>query len=313
MPNPTIIVHGGAGAIQDYSWNEYQLGTNAAAQTGQAVLDRGGSALDAAIASVINLEDNVTFNAGTGSALNRAGQVECDAFVMRSDFACGAISGVSTVRNPVTLARAVLEQTPHHFLIAAGATEFARQAGVVLCSPQDLITERRQARYEELIRRGGDFAHNFDPEAADDPVHSLTGDETSDTVGACAIDREGRIAVASSTGGIMLKMPGRVGDTPVVGCGSYCGPAGAVTCTGHGEAVMRLCLAKYVYDLMDGGSPADEAAQRGIRHLVDLVQGVAGLIVLDRQGRRAWATSTARIAVGIPEELVDTRSGVREL
>jgi beta-aspartyl-peptidase (threonine type) len=312
MPIPTIIVHGGAGAIMDQSWSVYQQGVHEAARLGQSMLECGASALDAAVAAVINLEDNETFNAGRGSALNQLGEVECDAFVMRSDLHSGAVSGISNVLNPVTLARAVLEQTPHHLLVGAGAMEFAKHCGVVLCQPQDLVTERRRIRYAELIKRGGDFATNFDPEASDDPVAAGTGDETCDTVGACAIDAGGRIAVAGSTGGIMLKMPGRAGDTPVVGSGSYCGPAGAITCTGHGEAVMRLCLAKYAYDLLERGSSAFEAAERAIDLLVERVQGVAGLIAVDSEGRRAWCTSTKRIAVGINEEVLDSRRGTRE-
>jgi L-asparaginase / beta-aspartyl-peptidase len=226
------------------------------------------------------------------------------------DLHSGAIAGLQNVRNPVFAARAVLEQTAHHFLAGNGARRFAESCGVELCSMEELMVPRRIERYRQLMERGASFEGALDLEASDDPIY--VGDETSDTVGACAIDASGRLAVASSTGGIMLKTPGRVGDVPVVGTGNYCGPAGAITCTGHGEAVMRVCLAKYVYDQLEQGRTAAEAARMGIDLLIKRVQGAAGLIVVDSQGRRAWATSTPRISVGIPEEILDQRSGVRD-
>lgn len=305
MPKPVIIVHGGAGSIQPYIWEEFRAGSHSAAQAGQQVLDTGGHALDAAIAAVRYMEDDIAFNAGTGSALNRLGSVECDALVMTDDLRCGAVAGISGVRNPIDLARIVLEQTPHVLIVGEGAIRLASQNGLELCDPAEMIVERRLARFQQMIESKAEF--EFDPEkdATDDVIpHS-----TSDTVGACALDSRGRLAVASSTGGMALKLPGRAGDTPIIGGGSYCGPAGAVTCTGHGEAAMRTCLAKYAYDLLAQGVDAQDAADRAVSHLVDTIDGRAGLILLDTAGNRAWATSTRRISVGIPEDMPESNHG----
>jgi len=310
MPRPTIIVHGGAGAIQPQVWQEYKTGVHRAAQCGQRALDAGATALDAAIEAVVAMEDDPTFNAGTGSCLTRAGVVECDALVMRDDLTIGAVACVSGVRNPVLLARAVMEGTAHHLVGGPAALDFARSSGIELCDPADLVIERRRKRWEELIAMGAAFHEQFNPEEAhDDPMSERGEGATGDTVGACAMDAAGRIAVAASTGGIMLKLPGRVGDTPLVGCGSYCGPAGAATCTGHGESAMRVCLAKYVYDLLACGQDALSAARHGVEHAVRAVDGKIGVIVLDTQGNRAWATSTMRIAAGVPEHEVDATEG----
>jgi len=158
-----------------------------------------------------------------------------------------------------------------------------------------------------MVAAGMLYEEQFNPEEAHDDPHPE--DNGGDTVGACAIDAQGHLAAASSTGGIMLKLPGRAGDTPVIGSGGYCGPAGAISCTGHGESVMRVCLAKHAYDLMAAGTDAAEAAMKSVEHLVDTVKGIAGLVVVDRWGNRGWATSTERIAVGVPEREIDAREG----
>ncbi len=310
MPKPTIIVHGGAGAIQPLVWEEYKRGAREAAACGQALLDGGGSALDAAIAATRFMEDHHTFNAGTGSCLNRDGVVECDALVMTDDRRTGAVASVTGVRNPVLLARVVLEHTAHNLIVGAGAVDLARQHGIELCGPEQMAIPRRKLRWAELKEKGMSFEQEINPEEAhDDPEGVAGGEETSDTVGACTLDGAGHFAVASSTGGIMMKLPGRVGDCPIVGAGNYCGPAGSVACTGHGEAAMRVCLAKYVYDLLELGANAPEATQRGIDHVVAEVAGFVGVIAIDRDGQRGWCTSTNRIAVGIPECVLDANTG----
>jgi beta-aspartyl-peptidase (threonine type) len=284
------------------------------------VLDAGGAALDAAIAAALFMEDHHTFNAGTGSCLNRAGMVECDALVMCDDLRTGAVAGVSGVRNPVLLARAVMEHTAHNLIAGPGAVALARRHDIPLCDPAEMAIPRRRLRWEQLLEKGMTFEQEINPEEAhDDPVHGEThgatahgrivGEETSDTIGACALDMHGHLAVTSSTGGIMMKMPGRIGDCPIAGAGNYCGPAGAVACTGHGEAAMRVCLAKYVYDLLELGANAPEAAERGIDHVVNAVDGFVGVIVLDRLGHRGWCTSTNRIAVGVAERILDANAG----
>jgi L-asparaginase / beta-aspartyl-peptidase len=314
VPEPTIIVHGGAGAIQPLVWEEYKRGAREAAACGQALLDAGGTALDAAIAATRFMEDHHTFNAGTGSCLNRDGVVECDALVMCDDLRTGAVAGVIGVRAPVLLARVVMEHTAHNLVAGAGAIELARQHGVELCDPSEMAVPRRKLRWAELKAKGLTFEQEINPEEAHDDPEGIAGtqEETSDTVGACTLDAQGRFAVTSSTGGIMMKMPGRIGDCPIVGAGNYCGPAGSVACTGHGEAAMRVCLAKYVYDLLELGASAPEATERGIDHVVAQVGGFVGVIAIDRAGHRGWCTSTNRIAVGIPERVLDANAGAAQ-
>ena len=274
------------------------------------MLDAGHSALDAVVTAVVELENNPTFNAGYGSSLTTAGLPECDAFVMTDRLHSGAVGSVSGVRNCVVLARYVLEETPHEFIAGAGAVELATLAGIDVCDPRELIVPRRYEQWQELMAKDASFEKTMYLESAAEPVApGEFSPEQADTVGACAIDVHGHIAVASSTGGIMLKMPGRIGDTPVIGSGSYCGPAGAVTATGHGEACMRICLAKYIYDQMEGGASAIEAARAGVAHMVERVEGRAGVIVLDRHGGRAWSTSTSRIAAAVPELTIDSPEG----
>jgi beta-aspartyl-peptidase (threonine type) len=251
------------------------------------------------------MEDVNAFIAGTGSALNREGTVECDALVMTDDRQCGAVAGVLGVRNPIDLARVVLEQTPHLLIVGEGAVRLAKLHRLQLCDPADMIVKRRLERYKQMIQTKADF--EFDPEK--DATDDVIPDSTSDTVGACALDRNGNLAVASSTGGMALKLPGRAGDTPIIGGGSYCGPAGAATCTGHGEAAMRVCLAKHAYDLLDRGVDVGEAARRSVEHLVEAVDGRAGLILLDRAGNRAWATSTRRISIGLVDGMPEDNHG----
>lgn len=308
MVKPVIIVHGGAGSIQPYIWERFRQHAHQVAVVGQHLLNEGASALDAVIAAVKLMEDDVTFNAGTGSALNADGVVECDAFVMTSALGSGAVASVQGVRNPVELARTVMEKTHHLLVVGGGAERLGREHDLELVDPAAMITVRRLARWQEMHEQGRSFDDDPEREATDDPPDNTEADE-GDTVGACTLDCHGHMAVANSSGGIVMKMPGRVGDVPVIGSGGYCGPAGGVACTGHGEPVMRLCLAKYAYDLLAGGMPASAAVKQAVKHLVDTVNGRAGLIMMDSQGNRAWATSTAHIGVGVPECVPDDVSG----
>ena len=215
---------------------------------------------------------------------------------------------MTNIKNPIRLARVVMDHSVHHIIAGEATSRLADSFDIEKIDPHDLIVSRRRRRWEEMMDKGLKFMVDPELESSDDPEHPEEEDGC-DTVGACAIDRNGQIAVAGSTGGLMLKFPGRVGDTPVPGSGSYAGPAGAVACTGHGEAVMKLCLAKYCYDLLEQGVSAEEATRLSVEHLVDKLNGFAGLIAISSSGERAWATSTPNIPVGIPEELLDDRSG----
>ena len=276
---PSIIVHGGAGADPADGPTELRQGMRTAVEAGWRILSEGGRALDAVEAAVRALEDHPRFNAGRGSVLTGAGTVEMDASIMEGDrLQCGAVGAVTRVPNPISLARRVLEDGRHALLVSAGADAFARAAGFVECSPEDLITDRQRRRWDTAR-----------PVAVD----------ARGTVGAVAIDRHGAAAAATSTGGTWGKEPGRVGDSALIGSGTYADSAlGAVSCTGDGEAIIRVVLARRTLDfLKDAGDP-EYAAGVAVDLLVDEGRGAGGLIVVDWRGRTAWAHSTPFMPVG---------------
>ena len=272
---PSIIVHGGAGADPKDAPDELREGMRAAVEAGWQILRGGGRALDAVEAAVRSLEDHPRFNAGRGSVLTSAGGVEMDASIMDGDrLACGAVGAVSRLPNPISLARRVLEDGRHVLLVSEGAEAFARAEGFVECALEDLITERQRGRW------------NGDRSAA-------VGADAGGTVGAGAIDRHGAVAAATSTGGTWGKRPGRVGDSALIGSGTYADSAlGAVSCTGDGEAIIRVVLARRTLDFLKDAGDSDYAARVAIDLLVDEGRGAGGLIVVDWRGRTAWAHST---------------------
>ena len=268
--NLAIMVHGGAGEVSAASLEGRQRGCRAAAAAGYAVLKQGGGAVDAVEAAVAVLEDNPLFNAGTGSTLNCEGRVETDAAIMDgATLKAGAVAAVSGIRNPIRLARKVMDSSRHILLAADGALRFARQQGIEVCDPQELVVSEQRARWE---REHG-------------------------TVGAVALDSRGRLAAATSTGGIFDKLPGRVGDTPLIGCGTYADARGAVSCTGHGEDIIRTTLARSAVHFLEQALTAPAAAELAIRHFIDMTHSEAGLIMMDHQGRMGYARSTAHLPV----------------
>jgi len=270
---PSLIVHGGAGADPTDGPDELRNGMQAAIDAGWRVLARGASALDAVEAAVRALEDHPRFNAGCGSVLTSAGTVEMDASIMEGDgLRNGAVACVAQVRNPVSLARRILDDGRHSFFVGAGAIEQARALGVPLCEPGELVTERQRRRLE-TIQAG--------------------------TVGAVAIDRRGTIAAATSTGGRAGQLPGRVGDTPLIGCGTYADSTiGGVSCTGDGEAAIRVVLARRALEILKSVEDPARAADIAIDVLKDEGRGQGGLILLDWKGRMAFAHSTPFMPVG---------------
>jgi beta-aspartyl-peptidase (threonine type) len=271
---PTVIVHGGAGADPGDGRDELRAGMSAAARAGWRTLADGDTALDAVEAAVRVLEDHPRFNAGRGSVLTAEGTVEMDASLMEGDrLDCGAVAAVSRVANPISLARRVLEDGRSVLLVADGAHAFARAVGVAECEPASLVTERQRARLAAHAGRRG-------------------------TVGAVAVDRHGTIAAATSTGGMVGKHPGRVGDSALIGCGTYADSAvGGVSCTGTGEGIIRVVLARRALDLLaQHGDPA-AAAQAAITLLVKEGRGEGGLILIDARGRVGYATSTPLMPV----------------
>ena len=270
--SPSIIVHGGAGPIKDDSLAARLEGCKAAALAGWAILQQGGAALDAVEAAVVGLEDNPLFNAGTGSTLNSLGKIEMDAAIMEGhSLRAGAVAAVSGVKNPIKLARRILEDGRHIMLAGEGALLFARQIGFPECAPESLLVESEKKRWQS--KHG--------------------------TVGAVAFDSAGRWAAATSTGGIFNKLPGRVGDSPLIGCGTYADGYGAASCTGQGEAIMRLVLAKSAVDFLHEADDieAQTAARMAIAHLEERLQSTGGIILIDRSGNIGYARNMSHMPV----------------
>jgi L-asparaginase / beta-aspartyl-peptidase len=291
---PSIIVHGGAWDIPDEAVAACKLGSKRALAAGWTILASGGSAVEAVEAAVIVLEDDPVFDAGYGSHLNADGKVECDAIVMDgATLRAGAAAGLQRLKNPIRLARKILEECPHMMLAGEGAERFAKDSGLALSNPEELISE---AEWEAYVRCSKD-AH-----AA---IHHR-GHEQG-TVGAVALDCEGRLFAATSTGGTCCKLPGRVGDSPLIGCGCYAdSQAGGVSCTGYGEAIMKIVMAKTAVDFLrraasdgeDEPAIARRAGQDAVRLLAERGKGTGGLILLDRFGTPAFAFNTPRMAYG---------------
>jgi beta-aspartyl-peptidase (threonine type) len=277
---PAIAVHGGAGEIyaDDTSsgTSETRLdGVRRACAAGLEILRAGGTALDAVEAAVRMLEDHPLFNAGTGATLTAAGDVELDASIMDgASLRCGAVAVVKDVRNPVSLARAVMERSEHVLLAGPGASAFARANGFPACENGLLVTPRQRARFEAA--RGG------------------AGAGRTGTVGAVARDARGHLAAATSTGGMSMKLPGRVGDSALPGCGTYADDAlAAVSCTGHGERIVQLTLARHAADLVGRALSAMDAARAAVALLRGRVGGDGGLIVVGPEGDPGFAHNTA--------------------
>jgi len=278
---PAIAVHGGAGdlgpddpASSGGTSAPRAEGVHRACAAGWEVLRAGGSALDAVEAAVRALEDDPTFNAATGATLTAEGDVELDASIMDGEtLRCGAVAVVKDVRNPVSLARAVMERSDHVLLAGPGASAFAREVGIPPHANALLVTPEQRARWERA-RAGA--------------PSSKTG-----TVGAVARDVRGHLAAATSTGGMSMKRPGRVGDTPLAGCGNYADDAlAAVSCTGHGERIIQLTLARHAADLVGRGLSSMEAAREAVALLGRRVGGTGGLIVVGPSGEAGYAHNT---------------------
>lgn len=285
-----IIVHGGAWDIPPELHADHIAGCRAAAEAGWAVLTDGGSALDAVEAAVRIMEDHPVFDAGTGSHLNADGFVELDAGIMDGrTLLAGAVASVKRVANPITLARRVLHDSPHVFLVGEGAERFAAAAGIPLCDPAELVVARERRLWE--ARRRAD-AEGRTPA---DSGRAAFG--AADTVGAVALDAAGDLAVGNSTGGTFYKHPGRVGDTPIIGCGLYAdNTMGAAACTGWGEQIMKTVLAKTTVDqiaLLGNATTAANVAIAYFRHRVD---GRGGVICISPDGQLGLAHSTPYLA-----------------
>lgn len=306
---PALIAHGGAGGrAQAAERPARRRGLLAAVERGAGILCEGGSALDAVVATVIALEDDGLFNAGYGSVLTTAGRPEMDAGVMvaertaatapggarrRAILRAGGVVLVSRVRNPIQLARAVMERTPHVLIGGVAAERIARQAGLRLCRPDQLVSPRARARW--LAARG-----SIAPAADSADKHG--------TVGAVAVDSRGNLAAATSTGGVSGKMPGRIGDSAIIGAGLFADAAGAASATGSGEAIMKVALCREAVIALSR-APAQEAAALRIADLHAATAAEAGIVLVDQHGHFGYAHNAQAMEVA----MFDPVGGVRHV
>lgn len=292
-----LIVHGGAGSHGPaHERGARKRAMLAAVNAGAKILRDGGGALDAVMASVVILEDHPLFNAGYGSTLNADGEVEIDASVMMAqatEIRAGAVAAVSGVKNPVRLARAIMEHTPHVMMAGRGAELLAGRCGLELCKPEDLITPRARERFLARIQHEKELER-----------------EGHGTVGAAALDGHGQLAAATSTGGVPGKLAGRVGDSAIIGAGTFASATAAASATGHGEAIIMASLCRETIEALGdsiGRSDLSRIAQRNIADLIASQGFEAGIILIDRRGRIGYAHNADTMEVGI----FDSRRGIR--
>jgi len=304
---PALIAHGGAGGRAPASERpERQRGLVAAVERGAGILREGGSAIDAVTSTVVALEDHGLFNAGYGSVLTLEGRVEMDAAVMvaeqqadqahsnpkarrktRTSVRAGGVVLVSRLANPILLARFVMERTPHVLIGGAAAERLAREAGIRMCRPEQLVTERARSRLLAALQTPSKASAHHG------------------TVGAVALDRSGNLAAATSTGGVSGKMPGRIGDSAIIGAGLYAAAIGAASATGTGEAIMKACLCREAVRLLS--ARVQRAAVQAIDDFYNATGGEAGLVMVDSQGRCGYAHNAQAMEIALFEPPGDIR------
>lgn len=283
-PRFGIVIHGGAGTITPDGMSReeekaYTEKLTEALQAGYCILERGGSALDAVVAAITVMEESPLFNAGRGAVFSAEGRNELDASIMEGGgLNAGAVTGVTTVKSPIALARAVMEKSEHVFLSGNGAEIFAQEQGLELVSPDYFYTEKRWQQLQETRKK-----------KKLEPLHKMG------TVGAAALDRQGHLAAGTSTGGMTCKRYGRIGDSPVIGAGTYANDRScAVSATGHGEFFIRLSVAHEIHALMVyRGLSLQQAADEVIHGQLAGLGGSGGIVAIDRQGRIAMPFNTA--------------------
>ncbi len=294
----SLQIHGGAGALDNVQDSKtavrYLDSVRRVLEHGREVLELGGSALQAVETCASLLEDDPVFNAGCGSVLNEYGKVEMDAAIMDGrDLSAGAVAAVQNIPNPVQLARLVMSESEHVLLIAEGAMRFADHCGVVRAPDSYFSTADRVAQLERARLQHKMMLDHDDTE--DD-----SEDQKYGTIGAVARDLSGNLAAATSTGGIVNKRMGRVGDSPIIGAGVYAdNETCAVSSTGYGEEFMRSVIAKTIADFAYmQGMDAEQATAAGIEYLTRKVKGRGGVIVIDRDGRCASGFTTKKMVHG---------------
>ena len=272
---PSLLLHGGAGTPDPAQSDEREHGLRRAFDVSWQILRQHGSALDAVVSAVVELENNPVFNAGVGACLAEDGTVELDASLMEgTTLQVGAVGAVRTVHNPILLAKAVLDSRRHVFLVGGGAERFAREHGFPVARQDELITPRQRQRWWQ----------------------SKQG--SPGTVGAVARDRNGHLAVATSTGGMTNKLSGRIGDSAIIGAGTYADDAlGAASATGKGESIIRTTLTRTAIEWLRDGRDPQWAASRAIVLLEKRTQSEAGIILIDALGRIGYAYNAPAMSV----------------
>ena len=305
---PVIVIHGGAGVIAKEITGEKEKAIRAelkkALETGYGVLKAGGSSLDAVGKAIVVLEDSPLFNAGKGAVFNHDGRNELDASIMDgSTLRAGAIANVHRVKNPIVLARAVMDKSPHVMLVGDGAEQFAQSVGVELVDPKYFYTAERWQQLQQALKE--EDAKTVDP--AKTPHHG--------TVGAVALDQHGHLAAGTSTGGMTNKRYGRVGDSPIIGAGTYASAKCAVSATGWGEFYIRANAAHDICARVEyAHEPVAQAANEVVLGVVPKLGGDGGVIALDAGGNfatpfntegmfRGWIDKDGKIHIAIfPEK-----------
>ncbi|MBN8611409.1 MAG: isoaspartyl peptidase/L-asparaginase [Deltaproteobacteria bacterium] len=290
---PVVLVHGGAGEVPEGMRAAHAEGCRVAAIAGLARLRETGSALEAVVRAVEILEDDPRYNAGTGACLDEEGALALDAAVMEgTSLRAGAVCAMPAFRSPIRIARAVLEDGRHVLYAGEGAARFAIERGFERPDPAAMITDAARERWKNVLAGRADRGW------------------AGGTVGAVACDAEGRVAAATSTGGMVAKRVGRVGDSPILGAGTYADDeSGAASATGEGEAILRLTLTRHVCELIVRGASAQEAADAAIARLGAKLGGAGGIIVVDRLGRIGHARNTHTMSWGLAREGHDAHSG----
>ena len=285
-----VIVHGGAWKIPKKQEKPCLEGAERAARLAVNWLEDDNSALDAVEVAVKCMEDNPAFDAGVGSVLNAEGEIELDAAIMDGrTLNAGAVAAVRNIRNPVSLSRKVMENSDHVFLVGEGANKFATLQGFEKFD--ELIVKRELNRWKKLR---GKYRG------------TMKFSDENGTVGAVAMDAHGNVAAATSTGGIPFKLPGRVGDSCLIGCGLYAdNEVGGVSATGYGESIMKVMLSRVVCQLLERGLPAQKAAEQSVKMLEKKINGRGGVIVLDRKGNVGIFYNTPKMARAYMKEGLD--------
>lgn len=290
---PVLIVHGGAWDIPENTHKAHLNGILRALETGCEVLKKCDSALETVLKTIRYLESDPTFDAGKGSFLNAAGEVEMDAGIMvGKDLTAGAVAAIQQVEHPISVAEFIRRETQHVMLVGQGATTFAHQNGFKPIDTEQLLVGRERKLYYELQKKTKVRIKSFFENKS----------KRGDTVGAVAIDSKGAIVAGTSTGGTPFKLPGRVGDSPIIGSGFFADDRmGGASSTGWGEGILRVMLARTAVEYLNKHPDIQMAVREAIQDLKNKVSGEGGVIMIDHQGRWAFDHNTPYMAVGVAD------------